>query len=120
MGKLMRNTGAEPDDLREVLCFPHVEAGSGRLTLHEDDGLTTAYQQGSFADVALEVRSEGAALHLSVSAEGEFTLPYREVTWVLPQGELRTLHRVKEIDADASGRRRAVSKVSVGRQQSGL
>jgi len=89
MGKAMRYVGEQPDDLRQAFVFPHPKQGQGRFTLIEDDGLSLGYQRGEVAEVTLEVAAESDHIALSAKSQGNFTLPYPEIEFILPPGETR-------------------------------
>lgn len=59
----MAYVGQKPVDTLTVEVYP----GSGNFTLYEDDGLTTKYMDGEFAQTNLELRQEGTSLNLKVS-----------------------------------------------------
>ena len=103
-GKVMRHTGAEPDDVREVLAFPHPESGSAVFTLVEDDGISARLD---YTKVDLHMEATPDAIAFEVEAAGTYPLPYREITFILPPGETRPVQAAEASESiDADGRRR--------------
>ncbi|MBC8098040.1 MAG: DUF5110 domain-containing protein, partial [Armatimonadetes bacterium] len=92
MGRAMQHVGAQPDDLRELYLFPHIEHGTGTFTLYEDDGTSLTYQRGAYTELALTLTSTPHRLDLTIDISGAYPLPYRHVTLRLPAGEARPLH----------------------------
>jgi hypothetical protein len=68
-GKPMRHVGAEPDDVREILTFPHPEACSGTFTLIEDDGVSTEID---YTKVSLRMDATPKAIRLAVEVVGTY------------------------------------------------
>lgn len=103
-GKPMRHVGAEPDDVREVLAFPHPEAGSGMFTLIEDDGISANLD---YTKVKLRMDATPNAIQLAIEVDGTYPLPYREIVFVLPPGEARSVTSPSGSETrDSEGRRR--------------
>jgi len=106
LGRAMRHTGAEPDDLREVYAFPPPGGGEGAFTLVEDDGWSMAYTRGEQTRLTLHVAATAARITLAVDPpQGAFPLPYDAVTFVLPPGEARPVAG-GEAAVEEDGRRR--------------
>jgi len=58
--------------------------GNGQYTLYEDDGLTNAYQKGSYVQTAFRVREEGNTICLTIGAPiGDAALLPKERTMYL-------------------------------------
>lgn len=108
LGKVMRHVGATPDDEREAWVFPPRGDGAGRFTLIEDDGVSLGWARGERSALRLEVSATADALALAVGLDQYgYPLPYREVTFVLPPGEVRTVHAPGSVEAMGDdGRRR--------------
>ncbi len=79
----------QPDDEREVYVFPGGN-DDGEFTLIEDDGISLGYQRGEYSEVRLRVSAQPDQIGLAaeVTREG-YPLPYRAITFVLPEGETR-------------------------------
>jgi alpha-glucosidase len=93
MGKTMRYTGEQADDLRQIYLFPHPEQGSSVFDLIEDDGLSLDYQRGGYTAVHIELTAQPDHISVSVSlTPGYYTLPYDELEFILPEGEARPIH----------------------------
>jgi alpha-glucosidase len=114
LGRAMRHVGETPDDLRQVLVFPHGERGEGRFTLVEDDGISLGYQRGAFSEVALSVAATPREITLACAVSGGYDLSYREIEFVLPPGEARPVRAGAGARAatSADGRRRVVLSLS--------
>ncbi|MEW5956188.1 MAG: glycoside hydrolase family 31 protein [Chloroflexota bacterium] len=117
MAKLMHHIGEQPDDFRQVCVFPHPQPGRGVFTLIEDDGISLDYRRGLYTEVELEVIAESAHITLQahVTRRG-YPLPYREIEFILPPGETRSVRVEKpgKMWTDAQGQRRVTVKVSEG------
>jgi alpha-glucosidase len=101
MGKVMRHVGAEPDDVRQVLVFPHPTQGHGAFTLIEDDGHTLGYQRGAYSEVKLEVTATSDHIALQASQRGSYRLPYNRIEFILPPHETRPVIATGETWVDA-------------------
>ncbi len=92
LGRWMRHVGEQPDDLRQAYVFPHPQEGRGTFTLVEDDGISLGYRRGQVTTVTLEVAAGPDRVALAVHPpRGGHPLPYREIDFVLPPGEVRPL-----------------------------
>jgi alpha-glucosidase len=91
MGKSMRHIGAQPDDERTFYIFPNPNGDDISYTLAEDDGETFAYQRGERTIVTLTVKATSEDVIVSVNVEGNYDLPYKVITVILPQGDNRNL-----------------------------
>ncbi len=85
MGKAMKHVGAEPDDVRQVCAFPHPTEGRGAFTLIEDDGVTLDYRQGKFAQVQLQIESNGNSISVHAQASGDFDCLTKRSNLFCPQ-----------------------------------
>jgi alpha-glucosidase len=91
MGKTMQHVGAEPDDERRVYLYPYRGDGQSAFVLYEDDGVSFDYRQGGFTEIVLGIQSSSDAIELTVDVRGSYTLPYSEISFILPSGETRLL-----------------------------
>ena len=107
MGKVMRHVGAEPDDFRQVMVFPHPTQGRGEFTLIEDDGHTLDYQRGEYSEVKLEVAAMSDGIALRAVRRGNHPLPYTRIEYILPPNETRPVTFNGETWTDAQGRNHA-------------
>lgn len=57
-----------PLDTLVVRCYPGREGCDNTYTLYEDDGLTTAYEHGAFAETPLRYRRTGGSVAVSIGA----------------------------------------------------
>jgi alpha-glucosidase (family GH31 glycosyl hydrolase) len=73
---------------RAVRIFPGPDAGAGRFTLMEDDGVGVA---GALTRVTLELAWTASAITLAVNAAGDYRLPYRRIRVIPPQAERRRI-----------------------------
>lgn len=89
MAKPMRYVGALPDDLREVHAFPG-RKGSSQFLLYEDDGLSTAYKEGAYTELLLEMHYGPEEIELLYTPLHEgASLPYDALVFVFQKGETR-------------------------------
>jgi len=102
------------DDRRQAFVFPHPQRGRGSFTLVEDDGISLGYQRGEYTEVTLEVIAEPQRLSLQVHPpRGRYPLPYTEIEFILPPGEMRPVQAEGgEVWTDAQGRRHISVPVS--------
>ena len=96
------------DSERFVWVFPPRVGTTARFRLIEDDGETLAYQKGAYTEVELGVSSEKDTIALSVNLRHTgYPLPYDEIVFLLPPGEIRPVEGGKEENGkDPEGRRR--------------
>ncbi len=78
------------EDERGFLLFPTQGKGKSSYRLYEDDGLTNDYTH-TFAYLHLEMETTENDIHVTISKEGSYELPYDQVTFQLPQNENRKL-----------------------------
>lgn len=78
------------EDERGFLLFPSKGNGKSSYRLYEDDGLTTEYTHTS-AFLIVEMEANGKEIHIAMTKEGSYNLPYDKVTFNLPDGEQRLL-----------------------------
>jgi alpha-glucosidase len=98
LGKAMRYLGEQPDDVRQAYVFPDTSQGHGLFTLVEDDGISLGYREGEYTELSLEVNSEPDYVWLMVHPpQGDYPLPYTEIEFVLPSGEMRPV----KVDGDS-------------------
>ena len=76
---------------RQLRVFPMRGDGTCAFTLYEDDGLSLAYRDGQFAEVAFELRTTPTTLTLTGTKTGLYQMPDRRIRIVLPAGETRPL-----------------------------
>ena len=60
--------GTAPLTTLRVRCYPGADGQTGRSTLYEDDGVTTAYERGQSATTPLSYTRRGAAVTVTVGA----------------------------------------------------
>jgi alpha-glucosidase len=111
-GKAIKYVGAEPDDVRQVLVFPHRGDGRGEFTLIEDDGVSLNYQRGEYAQVRLVIESQSDAMALRVQVSGNYRLPYNRIEFVLPRGETRRINARGDSFVDEQGRKHLVVEIN--------
>ncbi|SMP50794.1 glycoside hydrolase family 31 protein [Anoxynatronum buryatiense] len=78
-------------DERGFHLFPHRENGESAFELYEDDGISNDYLENVHALIKVRMISSREAIHVELSKEGIYQLPYREVNLHLPLGETRSL-----------------------------
>jgi len=88
LGKTMRYIGAEPDDQRDLLIFPHPQNGQSSFTLIEDDGIS---RDGATTRINISLASTPSQIEVHISASGDYPLPYAELRVICPPGEERPL-----------------------------
>ncbi|GAB4571438.1 MAG: glycoside hydrolase family 31 protein [Anaerolineae bacterium] len=104
LGRAMPHVGAAPDDVREVLAYPHPAGGEGRFTLVEDDGVSMDYLSGAQTRVTLRVSATPDTVRVGVAPpQGGYALPYDRVTFVLPPDEARPVSG-GEVETGPDGR----------------
>ena len=64
-------------------------AGRGEFMLIEDDGVTLDYQRGKYVCVQLQVEAKPDAISLRAQVSGDYRLPYKNIEFILSQGENR-------------------------------
>jgi alpha-glucosidase len=87
----MTNAGDEyarlhDEPSRALRIFPGPGRGSNRFVLFEDDGISDA---GATTRVAFDLDWTATDITLAARADGDFPLPYREITVVPPRAERR-------------------------------
>lgn len=93
-GKVMNYVGAEPDDLRQVYLFPSSDGVERQFTLIEDDGVSFDYRNGGYSGVNITVLADSDSDTVNVSVDVSprgFDLPYKEIVFILPPDDTRTL-----------------------------
>ena len=60
--------GTAPLTTLRVRCYPGADGQTGRSTLYEDDGVTTAYERGQSATTPLSYTRRGSAVTVTVGA----------------------------------------------------
>ncbi len=73
---------------RAVRIFPGPAAGSGRFVLFEDDGISAAVDA---TRVTFDLAWSAGEIALSVSAEGAYPLPYRQIRVIQRQADRRPI-----------------------------
>ncbi|KAB2905153.1 MAG: glycoside hydrolase family 31 protein [Anaerolineae bacterium] len=108
LGKVMRHVGEQPDDYREVLLFPRT--GQGHLTLIEDDGISV---NAAFTEIHMTVLGGEHDITLDMRVSGSYSLPYKNLVFILPPGEKRPLksQHVLSADIDSLGRQVVLCKL---------
>jgi len=100
--------GTAADALRQVYVFPHRGEGLGQFGLIEDDGESLDYRQGAYSRVRLRVAALAGGIRLELDwMQRGYPLPYTQIEWVLPPGEMRPVQVDRQTDAwcDEDGRR---------------
>jgi len=83
-------TRQDDADTRRLLLFPAQE-GENTFVLYEDDGVSLAYQRGEQTQVICHLQAAPDTIHLHITIEGQYALPYDRVDVILPPGEKRSL-----------------------------
>ena len=73
---------------RAIRIFPGPTAGSARFVLHEDDGISAPVNA---TRVTFDLAWTAEDISLSVSAKGDFPLPYRQVRVIQRQADRRRI-----------------------------
>ena len=60
--------GTAPLTTLRVRCYPGADGQTGRSTLYEDDGITTAYERGASATTPLSYTRRGSAVTITIGA----------------------------------------------------
>jgi alpha-glucosidase len=76
---------------RHLRVFPPEGTSNTSFRLYEDDGISTSYRRGDYAEVQLDLQTSSTAIALAARVAGRFALPYREITVELPASERRSL-----------------------------
>ena len=76
---------------RHLRVFPPEGTSNTSFRLYEDDGISTSYRRGDYAEVQLDLQTSSTAIALAARVAGPFALPYREITVELPPSERRSL-----------------------------
>ena len=85
----MRRRHDEPS--RALRIFPGRGQATTDFTLYEDDGLTLAYRDGDWAQIAFELTTSVATITLRARKSGRHQLPYDRIRVVPPPDERRPL-----------------------------
>ena len=88
-GEDFRRLHDEPS--RHLRVFPAEGVSYATFKLYEDDGISTRYREGDYAEVRLDLQTSTTAIELTARVSGPFALPYREITVELPVNERRPL-----------------------------
>ncbi|SCX99821.1 glycoside hydrolase family 31 protein [Alkaliphilus peptidifermentans] len=78
-------------DKRGFNLFPHKENGESTYELYEDDGISNKYLEDIYTIVKVKMISDKDTITVEISKEGKYQLPYKEVRFYLPKGEVRRL-----------------------------
>ncbi|WP_158816422.1 glycoside hydrolase family 31 protein [Methylocapsa sp. S129] len=73
---------------RALRLFPGRSSGRSSTILYEDDGVSA---NGPLTEVTINLAWTPAEIHVDVSVNGDYPLPYREMRIILPHNENRTL-----------------------------
>eukprot|EP00850_Spirogloea_muscicola_P018445 SM000169S02700 [mRNA] locus=s169:6422:10778:+ [translate_table: standard] len=76
---------------RILRVFPHPHEGLSTCCLYEDDGISHSYKQGVFRELSLVLRCTADKIHLRVTGEGTYKLPYDTIWVSKPEGEKRPI-----------------------------
>lgn len=79
------------DDCRELRLFPTQDNGESTGLLFEDDGETTAWQQGNALWLRWNCQTDSQHIALTIELEGAFKPAWQELQITLPEGESRIL-----------------------------
>jgi alpha-glucosidase len=93
----MHDTARTEEPSRALLWFPG-EEGESQALLYEDDGLQATGTSAQFVVHRFAASTRAAALHLSLTSDGGWSLPYQRIRVVLPAGE----KRVPSLDSTGS------------------
>ncbi|UYU33099.1 glycoside hydrolase family 31 protein [Siccibacter colletis] len=91
LSKRISHVSAERDDTRELKLFPVKGNGCSKGLLFEDDGESWGYKDGNALWVEWEMQCTADAIHLTVSATGDYRPAWQAMTVSLPSGETRRL-----------------------------
>ena len=92
---------------RKLRVFPAKGPSNSTFSLYEDDGISTRYRDGDYADIGFDLQTTSSDIVLAAHVRGTFALPFREITVELPANERRPL--------TLRGEGIVLSAVSVGR-----
>lgn len=76
---------------RALRIFPGRGRATTAFTLYEDDGLTLAYRDGDWAQIAFELATSATTIALQARKSGRHRLPYDRIRVVPPPDERRPL-----------------------------
>lgn len=77
---------------RAIVVFPPPDlVGSFECTLYDDDGVSSGYARGEYAEIVVAVAAEAAEIRVSLTWSGGYAPPYPEVLVMLPPADARTL-----------------------------
>jgi alpha-glucosidase len=110
MGGAMTYVGEKEDDCRDIMLFPHDSLGTGSFELVEDDGISNEYRNGAVTVLSFTLEADETEIRLTFNRKGGYSLPYRIIRAVLPQGEIRPFSvngKSCETVAGSDGRRSA-------------
>ncbi len=90
MGEVVHPQFHAKDDVRQILVFPTKGKGKGSLDLHEDDGVSLAYQQGEVTQLHIQADYSEEEITFSILLDPyAYDLSYKEIEFILPKGENR-------------------------------
>ncbi|MDQ0338261.1 alpha-glucosidase [Caldalkalibacillus uzonensis] len=78
-------------DERGFYLFPYQEKGESVFHLFEDDGVSYGYRDGYFTFLHVRMICAEDQIKIEVEKEGNYSLPYKDVRFYLPDGEKRPL-----------------------------
>lgn len=110
LGKRMRHTKEQPDDMRRVLAFPHHAQGRSTFTLIDDDGISLGYQRGEVAEIAIDMQTTKDAITITMHpVRGGYRPAYAHVDFILPRGETRPVRADTGEQARVKGGRQVMT-----------
>jgi alpha-glucosidase len=76
---------------RHLRVFPAKTSASTTFALYEDDGISSRYRDGDFAEVVFDLQTTTTDIMLSARVTGRYALPYRQITVEFPSREKRRI-----------------------------
>lgn len=102
----------EGDRLRQVMAFPHQHSGKASFILHEDDGVTLAYQRGERSSFNLSMESDPETITIGIEyIENGYRPAYEEIEWIFPGGESRKIKGADRVYLGEDGKLRGITKL---------
>ena len=100
-GKVMRYTGEQTDDFRQLECFVHpTQAANSTFILYEDDGLTLDYQNGYYRQVTITIKSDHSSIYITTSSQGNYKPEYNSMVLKILDDEVRQVFVNQQPRAD--------------------